>query len=190
MEKSEEKIRLSLQKKEENTRAKQYIAQSNLFLMTSRFNTLTREQNKEFRNLKWENGCMYCAPEPITEKIPFHSKIIVLEMDNDTNKIFGIGYITNKPFVNRYSVYQDEKYNRYNYIGKYRINREDLNQDEEYVFKALDNLCFTGNEHMKRGQGLKMFPVKMLLKCKHILNIPVFIEKMFSYRFSKKHNIE
>ena len=183
----EEKIRKQIKQKEENMKVSMYRKQLNLFLMTSRFNTSTRAENKLFRDKKnWENGCLYCAPEPVAQNIPFHSKLIVLEMDNDMNKIFGVGFLTNKPVIQKYSIYENNNYNRYNYMGKYRISRDDLNENEEEVFKALDILCFTGNTHMKRGQGLRTFPMKLLLRCKEVIDIPKFIENMFICRFSKK----
>ena len=111
---------------------------------------------------------------------------MVLEMNNDTNTIMAVGLCVNKPFVEKYSVYQESNYNRFSYVGKYRIERTNLDSTEEAVFKALDILCFTGNEHMKRGHGLKQFPVKLLYNCRNILDIPSFIENMFKIRFSKK----
>jgi hypothetical protein len=182
---NEEKMQRVLFKKEENLKVKLYRPQMRLFLMTSRFNTATREENKRFRERKnWNHGCLYCTPEPISEKIPFYSKIVVLEMDNDQNKIFGVGFLVNKPLVNRYNIYANQNYNRYNYIGKYRITRDELTAEEEEVFAALDVLCFKGNTHMKRGQGLRAFPIKMLLRCRDLIDIPEFIEKMFISRYS------
>lgn len=181
----EDIIRKKLEKRKENKNIRDYKKTIRTHLLTSRFNTETRQQNELYRNEKWQNGCFYCTPEKISQNIPIDSKIIVLEMDNDKNQIFGVGMLTNKPFFNKYSVYTDENYNRYNYIGKYRIKREDLNPKEEAIFKALDILCFKGNEHMKRGHGLKTFPIKLLMNCKNTLDITAFIESMFKNRFSK-----
>jgi len=154
--------------------------------MTSRFNEATAEENKRFRNSGWNNGCVYCSPTKICGSIPAQSILLVLEMRNDINKIIGVGLCMNKAFVERYDVYKDNNYNRYNYVGKYRIDRNDLDSTEEAVFKALDILCFTGNQHMKRGHGIKRFPSRLLYNCKDFLNIPEFIENMFKIRFSKK----
>ena len=185
MNEEEEKMHRLLIKKEENLKIKLYRPQMKVFLMTSRFNTTTRVENKNFREKKnWTNGCLYCTPEPISAKIPFYSKMVVLEMDNDQNKIFGVGFLVNKPVVQKYNIYNNNDYNRYNYVGKYRINREELTAQEEQVFAALDVLCFTGNNHMKRGQGLRAFPIKLLLRCKDLIDIPEFIEKMFLSRYS------
>jgi hypothetical protein len=185
MSNTEDILRKKLEKRQENIKIRNFKSTVRTHLLTSRFNTETRKQNEIYRNEKWPNGCVYCSPEQISQNIPMDAKIIVLEMDNDTNKIFGIGLLTNKPFFNKYSVYEDDNYNRYSYIGKYRIKREDLNTTEEPVFKALDILCFTGNEHMKRGHGLKAFPTKLLMNCNTTFEITPFIENMFKTRFSK-----
>ena len=105
-------------------------------------------------------------------------------MDNDKNLVFAVGKCSNKPISNKYKPYDEHNYNRYNFIGKTRILREDMNPIEEAVFKAFDELCFRGNDHMKRGQGLRAFPTKLLINCKPVLDIPAFLENMFTYRFS------
>jgi hypothetical protein len=179
-------VELRLKKREEAHAIRAYKKTQRSFLMTSRFNSETAEENKKWRDNSWPDGCVYCAPDKISDKIPIESKLMVLEMNNNTNKIMGVGLCVNKSFVERYTVYQDGNYNRYNYIGKYRIARKDLDAKEEAVFKALDILCFTGNEHMKRGQGIKQFPTKLLYNCRYVLNIPEFVENMFKVRFSKK----
>lgn len=184
--KPEDELRRKLEKRQENVNIRNYKSTLRTHLLTSRFNTETRKQNELYRNEKWPNGCLYCSPEQISQKIPIDAKLIVLEMDNDTNKIFAIGLLTNKPYFNKHSVYMDDNYNRYSYIGKYRINREDLNNTEEPIFKALDILCFTGNQHMKRGHGLKAFPTKLLMNCSNTLEITPFIENMFKTRFSNR----
>jgi hypothetical protein len=184
---SAEEIELRLKKKEFADALKNYKKTQHIFLMTSRFNNRTVEENKKFREKGWPNGCVYCSPQKISDSIPFHSKLMVLEMNNDINRIIAIGLCLNSPFAEKYSVYEDANYNRYSYVGKYRIERENLDVKEEAVFKALDILCFTGNEHMKRGDGIKQFPTKLLYNCRDVLDIPSFIENMFKIRFSKKN---
>jgi hypothetical protein len=182
----EDILRKKLEKRQENVKIRNYKSTLRTHLLTSRFNTKTREQNEIYRNEKWQNGCLYCSTEQVSQNIPIDAKLIVLEMDNDMNKIFGLGLLTNKPFFNKHVVYEDRKCHRYSYIGKYRIKREDLNSMEEAVFKALDILCFTGNEHMKRGDGLKSFPIKLLMNCNNTFEITPFIENMFKTRFSNR----
>jgi hypothetical protein len=182
---TKEAVEKRIQKKQDTLKIQEFKAHQKIFIMTTRFNTQTRGENYKFRKKGWKNGCVYCCPEEVSQKIPLQSRMIVLEMDNDKNQIYAIGMCSNKPFTNKYSVYQNNNYNRYNYIGKHRIWRNEASPLEEAVLKALDQLCFYGNDHMKRGQGLKAFPVKLLVNCKAVIDLPEFLENMFNKRFMK-----
>jgi hypothetical protein len=155
------------------------------YLLTSRFNNKTNDENKSYLKKNNKLGCIYCSPEKITKKIEEDSILFVLEMNNDTNKILGIGMIKNHPICGKYSVYQNGNYNRFVFIGKYRIDRSEMNDIEEKVMKAFDILCFTGNHHMKRGQGLKSFSIKMIESCKKTFDLVEFITEMFKKRINK-----
>ena len=48
--------------------------------------------------------------------------------------------------------------------------------------KVFDILCFSGNKHMKRGQGLKSFPTEMLYKMSSRLDMVSYIGEMFKKR--------
>ena len=181
--KEEEELQKRIERKKNAAIIKEFKLKQHTFLMTSRFNTATRQENQSFREKSWANGCLYCSPEEVSQRVPPQAKMLVLEMDNDKNQVFAVGMCANKPFMNKYSVYGDMNYNRFNYIGKHRIKREELSEREEAVFKALDQLCFFGNDHMKRGHGLKAFPVKLLVNCRTVIDITDFIEKMFAQRF-------
>ena len=170
----------------EKRSVKDYINNLNKFILTSRFNESTWNENENYRKKSGMKGCIYCSPDLITTKIPIDSAMFILEMNNDTNKIMGIGMVKNHPTVGKHSVYLNGNYNRYVYNGKYRIDRDDMENKEEEVMKAFDILCFTGNTHMKRGQGLKMFPTDILYRCLKVINLVEFITEMFKKRFSKK----
>ena len=49
-------------------------------------------------------------------------------------------------------------------MGKHRIDRNEMNSEEEEIMKVFDILCFTGKRHQKRLSGIKSFPVDMLYK--------------------------
>ena len=66
----------------------------------------------------------------MTNQIPIDSAVFVLEMNNDKNKIMGIGMVRNHPVLNKYRVYKNNNYNRYVYTGKHYINREAMNPQE------------------------------------------------------------
>ena len=160
----------------------EYKKQMRNHIMTSRFNTSTLQENERYRTSKANVGCIYCSPDPIASVIPMESIMFVLEMNNDTNKIMGIGMVRNRAIVSKISVYSNGNYNRYVYIGKTRINRTEMSEDEERIMKVFDILCFSGNTHMKRGQGLKSFPTEMLFKMSARLDMVSYIGEMFKKR--------
>ena len=177
--------------REENRRIAQFNRTIRNHLFTSRFNDETKNRNAEYRATKIPKGCLYGAPYMITRRVSQGTNIMVLEMNNDTNQIFGIGLIKNIPYYNKYRLYNDkidgfEDYNRYVYVGKYHIKRDEMTEKEEEVMKVFDELCFKGHMHMKRGQGLRAFPLKILWRTQHILDLRGYVEKMFKRRFFKK----
>jgi len=163
-----------------------YKKNQKTFLVTSRFNTETYSENQEYRNKHSYDGCIYCSPEPVSKKIPIDSIMFVLEMNNDTNKIIGVGMIRNHAICSKYHVYENGNYNRYAYSGKYRIDRSEMAEEEEVIMQAFDILFFTGNRHMKRGQGLKSFPVDILYKCSKVVDLVKFISEMFKKRITSQ----
>ena len=67
---------------------------------------------------------LYGVPRRVAPTIPLKEKLYVLEMNNDTNKIMGIGLIRN--FIKMdttHSIYSDQNFNRFSYQGK-RTNRQ------------------------------------------------------------------
>ena len=63
-----------------------------------------------------------------------------------------------------------------------------MTKEEETIMKALDILCFKVNTHMKRGHGLKLFPIEMLYKCLKVIDLIEFINNMFKTRLKKTSN--
>ena len=155
------------------------------YLLTSRFNNETWEENTIYRNKNKNIGCIYCAPNPVSQIIPDDSILFILEMNNDTNCIIGIGMVRNHPIFNKYNVYENRNYNRYVYAGKQRIDRIEMSIEEDEIMQIFDILCFRGNRHMKRGRGIKSFPVDMLYRCSKRLDLVQFISEMFKKRLQK-----
>ena len=98
----------------------------------------------------------------------------------------GIGMVRNHVIIHKHRVYSNENYNRYAYLGKHRIDRSSMNEEEEIVMRAFDALCFKGARHMKRLQGIKAFPTDMLYKCKRIMDLVEFVRTMFKRRLETK----
>ena len=128
-------------------------------IATTRFNSSTWEENKKWReDNKWE-GCIYNIPIQIKETTPVGALMFILEMNNDRNKIMGVGLIQNRRCCDKYyRIYDDGNYNRYTYKSKYRLGREDLTETEKKMLKVFDILLFKGACHLKRGQGITTVP--------------------------------
>jgi len=169
----------------ENTGLKDYEQTAKSILTTTRFNNETWEQNSEYRYKNPALGCVYGTPEPLSTNISHDKIIFVLEMNNEKNRIMGIGMIRNNTNIKKHRIYNNDDYNRYSYIGKYRIDRETMTKEEEDIMKVFDILCFKGARHQKRLKGIKRFPMDMLYNCSKIMNLLEFIGKMFKKRLEK-----
>ena len=140
-------------------------------ILTTRFNSKTIEENKQWKKRKKINTCGYGLTTKIPESIPVGSYTYVIEMINDVEnpdlgvnvinkikkgKIAGIGYIKNKYYPdNRSRIYGDHNYNRYVYIGENYITRDEIiNKFGNEIVIYLETILFTGSRHFKRGQGM------------------------------------
>jgi hypothetical protein len=127
-----------------------------IHLLTTRFNCSTWRENEMYRERKGiVDGCVYGAPLRISHNISLMSTAYVIEMNNDTNRIEGIGRIKVFPnFDNPKSIYGHHNYNRYVYSGKCRLDRDILVRCNTDLVDTLERLLFTGKNHLKRGSGI------------------------------------
>ena len=65
-------------------------------IATTRFNNATWEENKRWREKHEWYGCIYATPVRISEDIPGNTIVFILEMNNEENKVEGIGIIYNR----------------------------------------------------------------------------------------------
>ena len=134
-----------------------------IYLTATRFNDKTWKQNCLYREMKKIKGCIYGVPKRISEDTILNSEIIVIEMNNDRNRIMGIGVVRNYVRMDKYfRVYQDGNYNRFTYQSKLRIDRDDFTDREMVLIEAIEQLVFYGSTHIKRGQGISKIPDKLL----------------------------
>ena len=179
---------------EEANRAKELRRQIRIYgktirhtLATTRFNEMTWRENENMRNKNPAIKCIYGTPCLISAKIPIDTNVFVLEMNNELDKIMGIGLIKNHPIIGKYAVYSRGNYNRFVYAGKMRIDREDMNEEEKEILKLIEALCFRGINHCKRGQGIQRFSMKLQYRC-HILG-GVQLTDYVCEMFKKRQNI-
>ena len=132
-------------------------------IATSRFNSETWEQNCAYRQKSQHKGCVYGAPLQISSKVSPQQLVFVVEMNNSTNKIEGIGLIRNIYHTDKYyKVYPNGNYNRYVYKSDYRVDRDLLERDNSQLVHNLEYILFREKTHMKRGSGLTLIPEKLL----------------------------
>jgi hypothetical protein len=156
-------------------------------VVTGRFNSETLISNYEYRR-RHEFKCMYCCPSKLSPKILHDTLVFVIEMNNSTNMIEGIGLIKNKPEMEKYfKVHLDGNTNRYIYIGKYFIDRKTMENYNPQLVQILEQILFKGKTHSKRGSGLTIIPQKVLKLdiCKDI-NIKKEIKEIFITTFSSE----
>jgi hypothetical protein len=127
-----------------------------MIIGTTRFSTATFEQNHAWRGGR--PGCVYGLNRRLPRKIKKGAVVHVIEMCNTTNKVMGIGIITNRCIFrdDEYRIYSDQNYNRYIYIGKERVDRSAI-KDKVFLEK-LEKALFYGKGHMKRGQSVTVMP--------------------------------
>jgi hypothetical protein len=132
-------------------------------ITTTRFNKDTWNENQIYRSRLPPNTCIYGVPSQLSCKIPLKNLVFVIEMNNSTNKIEGVGLIRNQIQHDKYyKIYQYGNYNRYTYKSDYYLDRNKLTEENEELVKLLDTVLFKGKTHLKRGSGFTMITEKCL----------------------------
>jgi|AntAceMinimDraft_18_1070375.scaffolds.fasta_scaffold106635_2 hypothetical protein len=130
-----------------------------LTFASSRFTDTTWSQNVLYRSQSEFSGCIYGAPQQMSPKIDTKSLVFVIEMNNSQNKVLGIGLVRNHYVTNKtYTIYDTGNFNRYIFVGKYRVDRSDLSSD---LLQILDYILFKERTHLKRGAGITTIPDKL-----------------------------
>jgi len=159
------------------------------YLACTRFNNTTYNENKLYR-LQHNEAVIYGPAYKIRDIYPSGSLMFVIEMNNEKNKIEGIGLIKNSLVSDkRYKVYDNGEYNRYIYRGNYWVSREQLISLEPEIIEICDNILFKGKSHMKFRSGITIITEKLFTHWVYDLNVlKKKIKDIFLYIF--KHNSE
>jgi hypothetical protein len=113
-------------------------------VVTVRYNNETWEASNIYRNKK-NIACIYASPCKLAENIDLNSPVFVIEMNNSTNQIIGIGLIKNKLANDKvYKVQDNSNYNRYIYIGEYHISRDIMDDYNSELVYVLEEILFKG----------------------------------------------
>jgi hypothetical protein len=152
----------------------------NAKFLTTRFTTETFQENKRYRDTH-NIACIYSSSLPISDKLPYQD-YYVLEMNNSTNCIMGIGKISKKLHPTEY-IYSYKYYNRYTYKGDmYAPINQHVNLPQEYkeIIARIERKIFYGKGHIKRGSSFTSYPIY-----KHTEDIPHLIS-VFNYIMSSQ----
>lgn len=161
---------------------KKFERSNDVFLTTTRFDNHTYYENMKAR-MALKINCLYSNPYKLCNKIPKNNTVYVLELNNSENKIMGIGKITNNLLPVRYSIYGEDYYNNWCFIGNAHISKDKMNEEERKVIDSLEKICFYGRNHLKRGSSMTCFPCKVLFAChENNFNILNYIKNMFLRR--------
>lgn len=163
-------------------------SQNNMFyLACTRFNNKTYEENRKFRTTHNEIT-IYGSTLQIRNTYPTGALIFIIEMNNDTNKIEGIGLVKNLLVNKRHCIHENNEYNRYIYKGKYWLSRETIKTLDPEIIEILDTILFTGKSHLKCRIGITIITERLFVHWNYNLSpLKNKIKTVFLQYF--KHNI-
>jgi hypothetical protein len=155
-------------------------------LVTTRFNNATWAANKAVRDRNPAVKTVYACMRPLPANIPADINLFVLEMNNSTNQLLGIGLVRNRPVLGKYAIHHDPQYqfNQYVFLGKMRIDRTEMDASEQEFLRLLEGLCFFGSMHSKRGSDMTRMPAMLVYRCaaEFHINLGETVAAMFRRR--------
>jgi len=162
-----------------------------ILIGSTRFNNDTLKENEYYKTNYHVDGIVYGTPLKINEKYVHNSIVFIIEMNNDTNKIHGVGLIRNcLNYELRHCVYTNHNWNRFLYAGKYWVNREQVEQKNKHLLEQIENSLFKGKSHMKRVSGISVFTPKNYTKWNlNKLEIKTMFKELFMEYFCEKNKI-
>ena len=132
-------------------------------IVTTRFTHTTWESNEKYRAKNNITGCIYGSPQEMSPKILNDSIVFVVEMNNDSNTIEGIGLVRNRAYLDKYyNIYKEGNYNRFVYKSNYRLDRDKLLEYNRVLVEIFDYILFCEKTHLKRGCGFTTITPKFL----------------------------
>jgi len=153
------------------------------YIACTRFTEDTYNENCNYRN-KHNVNVVYGSPVKIRDKYTPGIKMFVVEMNNETNQIFGIGLIENRlnhEISNK--IHKNRLYNMYIYSGKYWMSRDELLENDEFLVEIFENILFKKKSHLKRRIGITIVTDKLFSKWEY--NINQTIKKIYDVFLNK-----
>jgi phage pi2 protein 07 len=131
------------------------------YIATTRFNNETYEANKSYRKTN-SMPVIYGTSIKIQDKYVLGSLMFVIEMNNEQNRIEGIGLIRNTIITDkRHIIYSNNDYNRFIYHGDYWLSRNQLEEYDAELVEICDLVLFKGKSHLKRQSGISVLTAQL-----------------------------
>lgn len=123
-------------------------------LACTRFNNSTWEENRRYRQTVGV-ATMYGSDTRLSAQVAPGEWLAVFEMNNTTNRIMGIGLISNTPLYTPHAIYSIfTSYNLHIYRGAHWFSREDIEAFDATILQDAEQVLFKGRSHMKRLSGI------------------------------------
>jgi len=118
-------------------------------IASTRFTTDIYAENQRYRR-KHNIPVVYGSCMMIRAKYPLHAVVFVLEMNNETNQVEGIGQIRNRLcYQEMENVYNSNiilsEHNTYFYTGQHWVSRNTIKKWTQTCWKYLKMCCLRKN---------------------------------------------
>ena len=145
---------------------------NNMFYIAStRFNNETYNENMTYRK-KSGIPVIYGTSIRIQEKYDIGTLMFVAEMNNEENRIEGIGLIRNtQVYDKKHVIYSNSDYNRYLYNGDYWISRDTILEKDDEIAKICDTVLFKGKSNLKRLSGISVLTAQLFTNWDYKLSV-------------------
>jgi hypothetical protein len=134
-------------------------------IASTRFNAETYAANQRYRR-KHGISVIYGTNTPICDIHPKYAVMFVLEMNNSTNVIEGIGRIRNQLYPremkNIYTNIAHSEYNAFFYKGTKWVSRDIIQKKDPDLLIIFENMLFKKKTHIKRQGGITVITEKLL----------------------------
>ena len=147
-------------------------------IYTTRFTTETYEENRAYKQniLDGFQGSLYSTTLPFPVNASLSKYFFVLDMNNTTNKLMGVGFVKNILAKDqKIRVHKRQGFNLNIFKSDFYISLDSMGSLEKggrslwktYIAKEFETYLFYGKSHMKRGGAFTRFPLKKM-EYKHL----------------------
>lgn len=156
------------------------------YIASTRFNNDTYSENISYRK-KSSIPVIYGTSIRIQDKYDVGTLMFVVEMNNEENRIEGIGLIRNTlVYDKKHVIYSNSDYNRYLYKGDYWISRNTILEKDAEIAEICDTVLFKGKSHLKRVSGISVLTAQLFTNWDYKLCV---LKEKIRRLFLSKYNI-